>query len=185
MNANKKTRNKHKSSKRSPVKKATPIKRVGAKKKPVTKRRPGAKKKLATKGKLGGKKKLATKRKPARQKLVKSRKAPKRVAQKKLRPRRARAVITLTPDEIQTLDDPVITSARIGRGSGGQSGDLQGLSDAERADSESVEELLEEGNAFEAGVLIGVQDADDGNLEEVQTHQVPEDDVPREYLDND
>jgi hypothetical protein len=34
--------------------------------------------------------------------------------------------------------------------SGGQSGDLQGLSNVEGADSESVDELLEEGNAFEA-----------------------------------
>jgi hypothetical protein len=68
--------------------------------------------------------------------------------------------------------------------SAGQSGDLQGLSDAEGADSESVDELLEEGNSFEAGVIKGVEDA--GNNEEggeVHTHEVPEDDVPEEYLD--
>src|ERR1700688_4897480 len=34
--------------------------------------------------------------------------------------------------------------------SGSQSGDLQGLSNLENVDSESVDELLEEGNAFEA-----------------------------------
>ena len=66
-----------------------------------------------------------------------------------------------------------------------QSGDLQGLSGGASADSESVDELLEEGNAFEAGVVMGVEDVGDADLEEVQTHQVPEDDVPAEYLDND
>jgi hypothetical protein len=64
-----------------------------------------------------------------------------------------------------------------------QSGDLQGLSDVERADSESVDELLEEGNAFEAGVVQGVEEADDSEPREVHTHEVPEDDVPEEYLD--
>lgn len=64
-----------------------------------------------------------------------------------------------------------------------QSGDLQGLSDVERADSESVDELLEEGNAFEAGVVQGVEEADDSEPREVHTREVPEDDVPEEYLD--
>lgn len=68
---------------------------------------------------------------------------------------------------------------------GGQSGDLQGLSSRERADSESVEELVEEGNAFEADVVTGVEAADDADEREVHTHEVPEDDVPGEYLDKD
>ena len=67
----------------------------------------------------------------------------------------------------------------------GQSGDLQGLSGREGADSESVDELLEEGNAFEADVVKGVEDADDADEKEVHTHEVPEDDVPGEYLDKD
>ncbi|MFI5103831.1 MAG: hypothetical protein ACHP79_02800 [Terriglobales bacterium] len=67
--------------------------------------------------------------------------------------------------------------------SGGQSGDLQGLSNAQSADSESVDELLEEGNAFEAGAVSGVESARDE--EEVHTHEVLEDDVPGEYLDKD
>jgi hypothetical protein len=65
------------------------------------------------------------------------------------------------------------------------SGDLQGLSNVEDADSESVDELLEEGNAFEAGVVSGVEDADDHDGQEVRTREVPEDDVPGEYLDED
>jgi hypothetical protein len=69
--------------------------------------------------------------------------------------------------------------------SGEESGDLQGLSDVESADSESVDELIEEGNAFEAGVISGVEEADGEDGREVHTREVPEDDVPGEYLDND
>lgn len=67
--------------------------------------------------------------------------------------------------------------------SGDQSGDLQDLSRSEAADSESVKELLEEGNAFEADAVMGVEDADRSDEKEVRTHEVPEDDVPEEYLD--
>jgi hypothetical protein len=67
----------------------------------------------------------------------------------------------------------------------GQAGDLQGLSDTEEADSESVVELLEEGQSFEAEVVRGVENAPDADVAEVTTTEVPEDDVPSEYLDND
>ena len=69
--------------------------------------------------------------------------------------------------------------------SAGQAGDLQGLSDVETADSESADELLEEGNAFEAGIVTGVEDAERATASEVHTHEVPEDDVPEEYLNPD
>lgn len=59
------------------------------------------------------------------------------------------------------------------------------MSRTERADSESVDELVEEGNAFEAGAVAGVEEADDQDTREVHTHEVPEDDVPEEYLDKD
>ncbi|MGA9642956.1 MAG: hypothetical protein WBQ72_16285 [Terriglobales bacterium] len=72
----------------------------------------------------------------------------------------------------------------LGPNSAGQSGDLQGISDAADADSESVKELLEDGNAFEAEVVDGVQNAKDPDVSEVTTHEVPEDDVPGEYLNN-
>jgi hypothetical protein len=67
--------------------------------------------------------------------------------------------------------------------SGLQSGDLEGLSNVESADSESVDELLEEGNAFEAGVVLGVEDSREREGKEVRTREVLEDDVPGEYLD--
>ncbi len=71
----------------------------------------------------------------------------------------------------------------LGPGAGGQSGDVQGLSRAEDVDSESVEELAEEGQDFEAEVVSGVENAPDADKGEVRTKEVPEDDVPPEYLD--
>ena len=79
---------------------------------------------------------------------------------------------------------PALSRRRAARG-GEQSGDLQAISHRKLADSESVDELLEEGNAFEAGVVAGVQRAEDADEQEVRTHEVPEDDVPEEYLDKD
>jgi hypothetical protein len=73
----------------------------------------------------------------------------------------------------------------LGPESAGQSGDTEGLSRSEYADSESVEELVEEGQAFEAGVVSGVENAPDPDQGEVRTREVPEDDVPQEYLDED
>ncbi len=72
----------------------------------------------------------------------------------------------------------------MGARAGGQSGDIEDLSEVEDVDSESVEELLEEGQAFEAGVISGVEEADD-EFGEVRTREVPVDDVPQEYLDED
>jgi hypothetical protein len=63
----------------------------------------------------------------------------------------------------------------------GQSGDIERLSRVARADSQSVEELAEEGQPFEAEVLAGVEEAEDAEEKEVTTHEVPEDDVPSEY----
>ncbi len=65
----------------------------------------------------------------------------------------------------------------------GQAGDTQGLSEVEEADSESVAELVEEGQSFEAAAVSGVEQAPEPDVAEVTTKQVPEDDVPPEYLD--
>jgi hypothetical protein len=73
----------------------------------------------------------------------------------------------------------------LGPDSAGQSGDIQQLSNLADADSESAEELLEEGNAFEAAAIQGVEDADTPDVSEVTTREVPEDDVPAEYLNDD
>ena len=76
---------------------------------------------------------------------------------------------------------PVRTGRGLGADSAGQSGDIQGLSRREIADSESVTELAEEGQDYEAGIINGIENAPDADQGEVRTREVPEDDVPEEY----
>jgi hypothetical protein len=73
----------------------------------------------------------------------------------------------------------------LGARSGGQSGDTQGIAAKPDVDSESVEELLEEGQSYEAEVVEGVENAPDPDQGEVRTREVEEDDVPEEYRDKD
>jgi len=73
----------------------------------------------------------------------------------------------------------------LGARSAGQSGDTQGIAAGVGVDSESVEELLEEGQSFEAEVVNGVENAPEPDEGEVRTRQVKEDDVPEEYRDKD
>jgi hypothetical protein len=84
---------------------------------------------------------------------------------------------------IETYGTVPTTKRGMGPDSAGQSGDTQGLSDVAEADSESVEELVEEGQSYEAEVIAGIEDAPDADVAEVHTRQVPEDDVPEEYLE--
>lgn len=64
-----------------------------------------------------------------------------------------------------------------------QSGDLQGLSDVADADSESVRELVGEGQFFEAEVVSGVENAPPADAGPVKVHRRKEDDLPPEYRD--
>ncbi|HVR07136.1 MAG TPA: hypothetical protein VMW75_03750 [Thermoanaerobaculia bacterium] len=99
------------------------------------------------------------------------------------------------PGEQETAEDPrdtgLFEAARrplargLGPEAGGQAGDTEGLSRDEIAGPESVEELLEEGQAYEAEVISGVENAPDADQGEVTTRQFPVDDVPQEYLDED
>ena len=118
----------------------------------------------------------------------KAQKPPKKVAKKKPVPKRAETKKTqkkkAEKKKARRVGEAFLPEGR-GPGSGDQSGDVQGLSRLESADSESVDELVEEGNAFEADVVAGVERADNADEEEVHTHEVPEDDVPGEYLDKD
>ena len=87
--------------------------------------------------------------------------------------------------EGQSVETINLDPKGLGSKSGGQSGALQGLSDIEGASSESVDELLEEGNAFEAEIVKGVEDAGDADQGEVHTHQRPEDeDLPEDFREN-
>ncbi len=87
--------------------------------------------------------------------------------------------------EMRTYGTVPTREKGTGPGSGGQSGDTQGLSDVAESGSESIEELVEEGQSFEAEAISGVENAPDADVAEVHTRQVPEDDVPSEYLDRD
>jgi len=73
----------------------------------------------------------------------------------------------------------------LGPESAGQSGDTQGLSAVEQAGPQSVAELAKEGQALEAATIQGVEAAPDADEGEIRTKQVPEDDVPLEYLHQD
>ncbi len=146
------------------------------------KKKPPAKKKLARKStpKKTQPKKGAVKAKPTAQKI-----AGKNAAARIPRGKTASAPAKRTRGKSETVDTVTFEPVGLGARSGGQAGDLQGLSDAGRANSESVDELLEEGNSFEAEVVKGVEDAGDADEGEVHTHEVPEDDVPGDYLDKD
>jgi len=130
---------------------------------------------MAKKAKKKSSKKTVAKKTSPKAKLAKKKVAAKKKPVAKKRPR----------GKSQEVDTVVFEPKGRGARSGGQSGDLQGLSNAERANSESVDELLEEGNAFEAEVVHAIEDAPDPDEDEVRTHEVPEDDVPEEYLDPD
>ena len=87
-----------------------------------------------------------------------------------------------TPEDDELPIDQVTDERPLpGPGSAGQSGDTQGLSEVEEASSESVRELLEEGQAFEAGIVAGIENAPDADAGPIRTREVPEDDVPTEY----
>jgi hypothetical protein len=129
--------------------------------------------------KLTSKKKAA--KKPSR-KQTRNRDLPAKKAAVKVQPVSQKKA-GRTRSAAKQNDSAAFSSDKPETQSGGQSGDLQGLSGVESADSESVDELLEEGNAFEADVVTGVEAADNADEREVRTHEVPEDDVPGEYSD--
>jgi hypothetical protein len=142
-----------------------------------------ARKKNAAKRKMKSGKKVRKKATP-----TKVMKRPKKMARKKPAPKSAKkrtSVKKLAPRKSERVERASFPQHDRRSRAGDQSGDLQGLSRREAADSESVDELIEEGNAFEADVVAGVESADDADEKEVRTHEVPEDDVPSEYLDKD
>jgi hypothetical protein len=159
MAAKKKTKKKSMKSKRTAARRVRPAK------------------KRAQKGKAS--KKLARKKAAPKKAAAKKKKSPKKASPGKT----ASAGRNETRGERQGRSETAFSGEPLGPDAGGQSGDLQGLSNVEAADSESVDELIDEGNAFEAGVVSGVEEAGNEEGREVHTREVPEDDVPGEYLD--
>ena len=168
MAAKKKSEKTRTKSKRTTGHKMTPMKRTAKKKltekretlKKGSARKKAARKMAAVKTKAVGQKTIGAKTVSALKKHVGERKS-------------------------QTVDTVAFSPEGPGARSGRQSGDLQGLSNVQGADSESVDELLEQGNAFEADVVTGVEDAGSADAREVRTHEVPQDDVPEEYQGKD
>jgi hypothetical protein len=131
-----------------------------AKKKPIRKKKTSSKKKkVATK-----KAKVSVKRK----KLAKAKKSAAR--------KRSGRPTTIVEKSTAQIRQGVGLSETAG-----QSGDIQGLSDVEDVDSESVRELAEAGQDYEAEIVDAIENAPDPDVSEVKTREVPEDDVPEEY----
>ena len=80
-------------------------------------------------------------------------------------------------------DGTLVQERGTGPDSAGQSGDTQGLSDVAEAGPESVLELVEDGQSFEAEAIEGIENAPEADETGIRTKQVPEDDVPLEYDD--
>ena len=135
------------------------------------------------------KKKLAQNRVTSKKKLAKRKAAPKKpevktkIGGKKTTGGKTGALKKQVRGKSQSVDTVAFALEGLGAQSGEQSGDLQGLSNIQAADSESVDELLEEGNAFEAEVVKGVEDAEGADEGEVRTHEVRRDHVPGEHMD--
>jgi hypothetical protein len=181
MAAKKKTKKKSTGSKKAKTRKPPqPAKKQPAKKKAAPKKTVAPQKaqakasKAAPKRAAAGKKAPAKAKKPAPAKIAATKKALAKKPEVKIVNRSMRS-------RNQQLDS-LEPSPQV---SGLESGDLEGLSNVESADSESVDELLEEGNAFEAGIVSGVEDSRGREGQELRTREVPEDDVPEEYLNQD
>jgi hypothetical protein len=155
-----------------------------ARKKPTRKNKSFGKKK-PTKKQSAANKKVAAKKKPMKKVAARKSVAKKQSAAKK-KPAKKKSVRKTSGRRAEVIN-PVTPSGRRGLGadSGGQSGDTQGLSRRSYDDSESVEELMEEGQYMEAEAVSGVENAPDADQGEVRTRQFPEDDVPQEYKDED
>jgi hypothetical protein len=133
-----------------------------------------SKKKAASKSRISAKARL-------RAKSGKKKSAAKHRAAPKKRVGRSRQA-AMGSRNVETVQmKPQALRARAGAGGG----DFGGVSTVESVDSESADELLEEGQAFEAGIVSGVEDAPDADQGPVKTREVPQDDVPEEYDDKD
>lgn len=153
----------------------------------MAKKKPAAKKKRNSKGDARVRAKSASGKKVVRRKRAvvsksANRKAPssKRTAARGKAEGRRRAggdkAGGTRSEEIQLIEGVATFPQRgMGPDTGGQSGSVQGLSDVADADSESVAELSEEGQDYEAALVSGVERATDHDGAEVETEESRED----------
>src|SRR6202453_1502942 len=117
-------------------------------------------------------------KKKARKKTTSKKRAPKKVLKRKAKtkkPARKKQSIRAESSGRRNVGDPPGRTSEVNTGmypqgrrglgpnAGGQSGDIQGLPRKEDVDSESVEELAEEGQAFQAQDGRGGTTAPDGS----------------------
>src|SRR5215472_11865488 len=138
-----------------------------------------AKKAKRKKAKRGAKR-ITAKAKARAKKVAPKRKAARKAKARKRPVREPQAL--LGSQSVETLQMKRRAWAAAA-GTGG--GDFGGISVVQGANSESPDELLEEGQTFEAGVVSGVENAPDPDQGEVRTREVSQDDVPEEYDDKD
>ncbi len=179
MSKKKPTRKKNlKKQKPAAAKKIAQRAKLAVTKKPAAKMKAAAKQKATSKKKVAPKKKATLKKKavPKENAALKDKAAVKKaVARKKTT---IQAVVQRGSQSVETVR---LKEKGLAAHAGVGAGDYQGVSTVAHGDSESAEELLEEGQAFEAGIVSGVEDAGEADGAEVTTHEVPQDDVPGEY----
>ena len=75
------------------------------------------------------------------------------------------------PNDEAQIEELGNDAEELASDSAGQSGDAQGLSQSADADEESVEELAETDQAYEAEAVDGLEDAADHSERPVQTRE--------------
>jgi hypothetical protein len=124
-----------------------------------------------------------------KRRIAKKKQGKGRTSARKARHRRkARPRIFSARIENGALDLAALERKGLGPDAAGQAGDIEGLSSLAGPGSESIAELVEEGQDFEAEVVSGVQNARDADTpevgaeeEETETEEIFEDDIPLEY----
>jgi hypothetical protein len=124
---------------------------------------------------------MPKKKKPALKKKKNAAKKPVKTAKKtagekaKRSPKKTASKKSISRSR-QFLNEAAPMDKGPGERGAGQAGDIEGLSGAEEADSESVAELVEEGQDYEAEIVDAVENAPDPDEGELTT-DVPEDDI--------
>ena len=146
----------------------------------MRKKKPARRKKVSPRKKASARKKISPRKKLSpRKKTSGRRNSP--PAKKAIRKKKKSRLQKPAREKRQMIRIVAIPEKGLGSDTGGQSGDIQGLSNVASADSESVQELAEEGQAYEAEVVSGVENAPEPDEAEVTTTEIPEDDIPPEY----
>ncbi len=98
----------------------------------------------------------------------------KKASHKKASARRKKRIVQkgLVPKDWHTADITEVEPAGLGPNAAGQSGDIENLPVTALGNSESVAELVEEGQDLEAEKVSGVENALDPDEGEVRTHGI-------------